>query len=63
MTNTTIDDRFIERLRHAAKREMSEEELRRQKVSFILGTVGRSNDATQAEVESVLAKQNGKAVS
>jgi hypothetical protein len=61
MTNFQTDPRLLTKLEKAAKRRLSPEELRRQKVSFILGSLGEESTITRERVERELDKLEGNA--
>lgn len=48
-----------EALKAAAGRPMTAEQIRQQKVSFILGTLGSDSDDTHEEVDAHLRKREG----
>lgn len=52
---------LLERLRIAASREMTPEEVRRQRVSFVYGNLPDSSSMTRHEVEAALARLEGDA--
>lgn len=53
------DPKVIETLKRAAARQMSREERREQRISFIVGTMGSDSTVTREEVERVLDEQEG----
>ena len=53
------DPKVIETLKRVATRQMSREERREQRVSFIVGTMGSGSTVTREEVEKVLDEQEG----
>ena len=57
MSNRTDD--LLEALRKAGQ-EMTEEQVREQKISFIMGTLGSDSKITRAEVEAQLDRMAGK---
>ncbi len=61
MTEIKTDESLLKRLKAAAQRPMTEQQVKEQRVSFILGMVGESSNVTREKVESVLARQEGKA--
>jgi hypothetical protein len=60
MTNLQTKESLLTNLRAAAKRRPSSEELRKQRVSFILGTLKDTSTVTRAQVTEILAAQEGK---
>jgi hypothetical protein len=62
MTNgPATDRRLLLRLKSAAKHEMTTEELRRQRVSFVFGNLPENSPMTKHQVELALAKLDGEA--
>lgn len=61
MTNLKTDPALLDRLRAAAKVKMSPEQLRKQKISFIMGSLGDDSTITRERVESELNKLEGNA--
>ena len=53
------DPKVIETLNRVAARQMSREERREQRVSFIVGTMGSDSTVTREEVERILDEQEG----
>ena len=53
------DPQVLEALKKAAARQMTAEERRQQKVSFIMGTMGDDSTITREKVEKILAEQDG----
>lgn len=56
MTDVKASEELLAALRAAAGRPMTAEEIRRQKVSFVLGQVG----GTAEEIEAMLDRQEGR---
>ncbi|MBC6441393.1 MAG: hypothetical protein GDA49_13525 [Rhodospirillales bacterium] len=52
---------LLQALEEAAGREMTQAEVREQKISFVMGMIGEHNDLTRAQVAQLIDKQNGKA--
>ena len=50
---------LLEALKAAAGRPMTAEQIRQQKVSFILGTLSSDSDDTREEVDAHLRKREG----
>jgi hypothetical protein len=48
-------------LKAAAGRKLSAEKMRRQKISFIMGTLGQESTVTRDRVEEELKKMEGSA--
>lgn len=51
---------LTERLKAAAARPMTSEELWRQRVSFVYGQLGADSTLTKPEVEAILARHEGR---
>lgn len=60
MTELKTEATLLSRLLDAAKKELTEEEIRRQRVSFIMGSIGEKNHATRAKVTEILAHHEGR---
>ncbi len=54
------DPILLERLQRAAKHEMSAEEVRRQRVSFVYGNLPHDNPMTKQQVASAIARMEGE---
>jgi hypothetical protein len=62
MTNTQkTDPKLLNALKAAAGRKLSAEKMRRQKISFIMGTLGQESTVTRDRVEEELKKMEGSA--
>lgn len=55
MTNLQTDTALLEALSAAANSQVSVEELRKQRVSFIMGALGDDSSVTRARVTEILA--------
>ena len=53
------DARFIERLQRAAQHQMSAEEIRQQRTSFVYGNMPRHSTMTKRDVAHALARLDG----
>ena len=51
MGGTTEKNDLIRRMKEAASRQMTPEERKAQRVSFIISAIGRDDEATRREVE------------
>jgi hypothetical protein len=60
MTNLQTNQDLLRRLRTASKRPLSADEVRKQRVSFVLGALGSQTDVTREKVQKVLNDQEGK---
>lgn len=58
---TKADAALILRLMEAAKRRMSPEEAREQRLSFVLGNLPFDSDVTREEVEAAIKRYEGEA--
>lgn len=61
MPEAKTDQALIDALTEAAKRPLTTEEIRKQRVSFILGSLGNDSTITKEQVETVLNKLEGRA--
>ena len=61
MSETEKKDDLIRRMEKAASRQMTSEERKAQRVSFIISAVGRDDDDTRKEVESYVNERYGTA--
>lgn len=60
ITELKSDAALLEALRRAASRKLTQGELQRQKVSFILGSVKETSGITRERIERELAQQDGR---
>ena len=51
---------LLEALDSASKRPLTREEIERQRVSFIMGTLKMTSGVTRERVQQVVAKEEGK---
>lgn len=56
------DPAFLARLAQAAKHEMTVEEIRRQRVSYVYGNLPQGNTMTRREVAAALSRMEGERV-
>lgn len=61
MPDQETRDKLQKALKEAAGKPMTREMIRRQKVSFILGTLGDDSTITRKQIEAYLDKQEGVA--
>lgn len=54
------DPALLERLARAAKHEMSAEEIRRQRVSFVYGNLPQGNTMTRSQVAEAIRRHEGE---
>jgi hypothetical protein len=62
MVDLKTDKALLSALEKAATRELTEREIRSQRVSFVMGTVKSGSAITRARVEQVLAEQEGRKI-
>jgi hypothetical protein len=60
MTELQTDQALINRLKIAAARELTAEEVNKQRVSYILGTLKNESTVTRSRIKDVLAEHEGK---
>jgi hypothetical protein len=60
MTELKTNEALLKALRNSATRVPTAEELEKQRVSFVMGSLGRKSTATRSQVQEMLAKQEGK---
>ena len=60
MKDVRTDPDLIEALRRSAGQEMTEEEIREQKISFIMGTVSVDSKITREEVAAHIDRMAGR---
>jgi hypothetical protein len=59
MTELKTKDSTLEALKQAAGRKLTREEIRKQRVSFIMGSLDAKSPITREKVERLLAEQQG----
>lgn len=62
MNTLTTDPKLLDRLKQAAHTQLSAQQLRLQKISFIMGSLGDDSTITRERVERELNKFEGNAV-
>ncbi|PDS68068.1 hypothetical protein CO651_31320 [Rhizobium phaseoli] len=60
MTDLKTDEALLKNLRTAASRKLTAEELYKQRVSFIMGSLSDSSTVTRAQVTKALADIEGR---
>lgn len=60
MTNLQTDPAVLKALRAAAEHEFKAEELRQQRISFVLGSLKEDSTVTRPQIERVLEGQAGR---
>lgn len=63
MTGLKTRESLLDAIKKASTRIPTEDELHKQRVSFIMGSLHKDSTATRALVEQVLAKQEGRKAS
>lgn len=61
MTDFQSDKALIGKLRAAAGKKMTAEEVRAQRVSFVMSAVDKDDSVTRADVERVISEREGAA--
>ena len=59
MTELKTDANLLRALQRASTRKPTAEELRQQRVSFIMGLLKENSGVTRSRIQEVLAKQDG----
>ena len=59
MNQVAENDELIARMKEAARRSMTPEEKRAQRISYILSVVGRDDESTKKEVEDYIDERYG----
>jgi|SRR5579864_22101 len=59
MTELKTSESLLATLQKASKRVLTAEELKKQRVSFIMGSLKESSTVTRARIQEVLARQEG----
>jgi len=60
MTDIKTDEKLLRSLRAAATRTLTPDELYKQRVSFIMGSLSDSSTVTRAQVTKALADNEGR---
>ncbi len=63
MGEAKTSERLLKALRRASKHTLTAEEIERQRVSFIMGSLEPDSNVTRDRVEKILAKQEGRRAS
>jgi hypothetical protein len=59
MGNLMTSQELLDKLQSAAKSAVSAEQVRKQRVSFIMGALKDTSNVTRERVSEILAKQDG----
>lgn len=60
MTDLRTDEKLLEKLRSSSNQKLTEDELYKQRVSFIMGSLSDNSTVTRAQVTKVLADFEGR---
>ena len=60
MTGLQTSEKLLNALTRAAKKKLSESELREQRISFIMGSLDKDSTITREQVSRILAQQEGR---
>ena len=63
MTELRTTATLLDALRRATRRALTEDELRKQRVSFIMGSINDSTSVARTRVEEILDVQEGRKAS
>jgi len=61
MTNLSTDARLLALLKEVSGRPLSAEEVKKQKISYVMGFVGEKSGVTKERVSEILVRQEGEA--
>lgn len=59
MTDLKTKESTLQALERAARNPLTQDEIRRQRVSFIMGSLNTDSHVTRAQVQELLAEQEG----
>jgi glutamine synthetase adenylyltransferase len=59
MTTLKTDERLLQALRESSTRALTAQELDRQRVSFIMGSLSTDSAVTRAQVKEILDRHEG----
>lgn len=60
MADIRTDGRLLAKLKETAGKPMTAEEIQKQRVSFVMGTLDTESTLTRGEVERMLLQREGK---
>ncbi len=60
MTELRTNEALINRLKIAAARELTAEEVSKQRISYIMGTLKDESTVTRSKIKEILAEHEGK---
>ena len=60
MTDLHTNEKLLKKLRESRNRQLTEDELYKQRVSFIMGSLSDNSTVTRAQVTKVLADFEGR---
>lgn len=61
MTRFTTNPELLKALTEAAGRKMTPEEVREQRISFVMGMIDEKSDVSRADVAKIIDDRDGKA--
>lgn len=61
MPEYVTDQRLLDALKKAAGRKMTSEEVREQRVSFVMSAIAEDSDVSRADVERIIDEREGAA--
>ena len=59
MTNLHTDPKLLAKLEESATRQMSEDEIRKQRVSYVMGMLKEDSPLTRERVRDIINQQQG----
>ena len=59
MTNLRTKESTLQALERASRKTPTSDELKRQRISFIIGSLDKNSQVTRAQIQEVLAEQEG----
>jgi len=60
MSEPKTDARLLQRMKQAARSQLTAEQIDEQRVSFIMSALSEKNTATRAKVTQILAQHEGR---
>lgn len=60
MTYLKTKESTLEALKNASRRSLTHDEVEKQRISFIMGSLNKESSVTRAKVKEVLAEQDGR---
>jgi hypothetical protein len=59
MTNLRTKESTLRALENASRRTPTQDEIRKQRISFIMGSLNKDSQMTKAKIQEMLAEQEG----